>query len=506
MKYVVGKPVVEAAGRTLADLLVSSLPGGDGRPAGEAVIDLRGDPAAVRIARVVHRLEDVTPGSLFCCVVGGRIDGHDLAPAAVGRGAVALLCDRPLSPEVVGDAVQVRTAPADLRVTMALLAAAASEWPSSRLRVVGVTGTNGKTTVTFLCRAVLEAGGLRCGVLGTLSGGLTTPEAPELQRHLAAEAAAGRDAVAMEVSSHSLVAHRVDGTRFAVAVFTNLQHDHLDFHGTMEAYFEAKARLFEAGRSEVGVVCVDDDWGRRLAAEIGIPVVPYSLSDAEGLRVGREGATFSFEGATVRLRLPGRFNVANALAAARVGRLLGLPAAVVATGLSAAAAPPGRLEAVDCGQAFTVWVDYAHTPDALRAVVAAARERAGEEGRVLLVFGAGGDRDRTKRPLMGAVAQTADLAILTSDNPRHEDPDAIAAEVAAGASPGALQVELDRARAIRLAVAEARPGDVVVVAGKGHETGQVVGDEVRPFDDRAELRAALAALGPSGAARSRPGR
>jgi len=506
VEYVVGEPVVAAAGRTLAELLASSLPGGDGGPAGAAVLGLEGDPAAVRITRVVHRLEDVGPGSLFCCVVGGRVDGHDLAPAAVARGAVALLCDRLLPAEVVGDAVQLRTAPADLRTTMALLAAAACGWPSSRLRVVGVTGTNGKTTVTFLCRAVLEAGGLRCGVLGTLSGGLTTPEAPELQRHLAAEVAAGRDAVAMEVSSHSLVAHRVDGTRFAVAVFTNLQHDHLDFHGTMEAYFEAKARLFEVARSEVGVVCVDDVWGRRLAAEIGIPVVTYSLGDAEGLRVRPEGATFSFEGATVRLRLPGRFNVANALAAAKVGRVLGLRASVVAAGLSAAAAPPGRLEAVDFGQAFTAWVDYAHTPDALRAVLAAARERAGDSGRVLVVFGAGGDRDRSKRPLMGAVAATADLAILTSDNPRHEDPEAIAAEVAAGAPPGSLRVELDRARAIRQAVAEARPGDVVVVAGKGHETGQVVGDEVRPFDDRAELRAALLGEGPSAATRSGHGR
>ncbi|MDP9389568.1 MAG: UDP-N-acetylmuramoyl-L-alanyl-D-glutamate--2,6-diaminopimelate ligase, partial [Actinomycetota bacterium] len=373
--------------------------------------------------------------------------------------------------------------------------------PSRALPVVGVTGTNGKTTTTHLLAAVLEAHGWPTGVIGTLSGPRTTPEAPDLQAALAAHVAHGAQAVALEVSSDALVQHRVDAVRFAVAAFTNLSPEHLNTHGDMESYFAAKASLFDPDRAAVAVVNVDDPWGRRLAAGVRIPVEPYSLADVDGIEPGARGARFRWEGEQVRLGLGGRFNVSNAVCAATVARHLGVPPATVAAGLSSFPGVPGRFERVDRGQPFAVVVDYAHTPAALEQVLLAARDEA-PGGRVLVVFGCGGERDRAKRPIMGEVAaRLADVVVLTSDNPRGEEPGAILDQVRAGASGApTLVVEPDRRAAIRHAVAAARAGDVVVVAGKGHETGQTAGGRTAPFDDRVEAAEALVVAGHGSAA------
>jgi UDP-N-acetylmuramoyl-L-alanyl-D-glutamate--2,6-diaminopimelate ligase len=473
------------------------------------------------VRAVVHDTRDLAPGSLFFCVRGARVDGHDLARAAVAAGAVALVVDHvlPLAvPQVVVP---------DVRRAMGPLAAAFWGNPSDDLVVVGVTGTSGKTTVTHLLCPVLDASGRApCAIIGTLSGARTTPEATDLQAMLAAQrdrgssgagvgrgVGAGRGAVAMEVSSHGLALHRVDGTRFAVAVFTNLSQDHLDFHHTMDDYFAAKAALFTPGFTDRAVVCSDDPRGRELLARLraagsGVTATAYSLADAEELTLSPAGASFRWRGEPVELALAGRFNVANAVAAGAAAEALGIEPGVVARGLSAATPVPGRFEAIDGGQRFTVLVDYAHKPDALDQALRAARELVadhaprshGRPGQLLVVFGCGGDRDAAKRPLMGEVAtRLADDVILTSDNPRSEDPLAIIDDIRAGIPPGTaatVAVEPDRRRAIERAMAGARLGDVVVIAGKGHETTQTVGDTVRPFDDREVAGAALAALLP----------
>ncbi len=461
------------------------------------VLDVRGEAGGVAVSGVTADSRAVTPGSLFCCVRGTKSDGHDFAPAAVAAGATAVICERPLdlAPHVVQAVV------ADGRAALAAAAAAFHRHPSRSLRVAGITGTNGKTTAAYLLRSVLEAHGWSTAVIGTIGAERTTPEAPELQARLAAELDAGRDAVAMEVSSHALAQQRAEAVHFAVVGFTNLTQDHLDYHGDMESYFAAKASLFEPERAEVGVVNADDRFGRRLLQHSRLRLVPYRLADAAHLAFDPKTAlsTFRWQGEPVRLALSGKFNVANALCAATMARELGVPAATTAAGLSAVATVPGRFERIDAGQPFALVVDYAHTPDALEKVLTAARGMTGttrSPGRVIVVFGCGGGRDRAKRPLVGEVAaRLADLAILTSDNPRHEDPLAIIDEVLTGvgtAFEASLVVQPDRGAAIEEAVARAEPGDVVVVAGKGHETGQTVGDRTLPFDDREVARAAAA--------------
>ena len=453
------------------------------------VLETRGDPADVDVRAITFDTADVVPGALYCCVPGGHFDGHDFAPGAVAAGASALLCERLLPLDVV----QVRVQEGRVRPAMAQVAAAFHDHPADRLRVVGVTGTNGKTTVTHLVGAVLEANGWPTAVMGTLAGGLTTPDAPSVQRSLASDRDAGRVAVAMEVSSHALIQRRVDAIRFAVAVFTNLSQDHLDYHRTMDAYFSAKSMLFTPERSETGVVNADDPWGRRLLETAEIELRPFSLADAGDLEMGARGSSFRWEGRAVTLNLSGRFNVVNALAAAAAARQLGVDPGVVAEGLSALRGVPGRFEMVEAGQSFKAVVDYAHTPSALEEALAAARYAAAPGGRVIVVFGCGGDRDRLKRPEMGRIAtDRADLAVLTSDNPRSEDPLGIIGEVRSGVDRlDRLVVEPDRAGAIALAVEFARPGDVVLVAGKGHETGQQIGGRTLDFDDRVVTRAAI---------------
>jgi UDP-N-acetylmuramoyl-L-alanyl-D-glutamate--2,6-diaminopimelate ligase len=461
----------------------------------------------------------VRPGSCFACIPGTRTDGHDHAPAAVAAGAVALLVERPLGLGV--PEARVRS----VRAVLGPLASRLHHEPSRALRCVGVTGTNGKTTTTHLLHAIAIAGGARSATIGTTGARIgderrervlpiafTTPEADELQTLLAALRDEGVKCVAMEVSSHALAQHRVDATWFAAACFTNLTHDHLDYHGTMDAYFAAKARLFTPDRCAIAVTNLDDPYGARIASiagDGGLPVVTYALDDpradvgAEAVQPGAHGTAFVLvdrardERVDVTVPLVGRVNVYNAMAAAATARAVGEPLDVIVRGLAAVPVVPGRLERVDAGQPFTVLVDYAHTPDALRHATAAARELAGR-ARVAVVFGCGGDRDVDKRPVMGRVAAAADLVIVTSDNPRSEDPAAIAAAAARGARDAGASpvVELDRRAAIRHALVWAEPGDVVLVAGKGHEQGQTIGATTVPFDDRLVAREELAEARP----------
>jgi UDP-N-acetylmuramoyl-L-alanyl-D-glutamate--2,6-diaminopimelate ligase len=447
-------------------------------------------PATAVVRGVAYDSRAVRAGDLFCCLRGEHADGHRYAPVAVEAGATAVLAERPLDVAVAQVVVD------DARAAMAPLAAAFHGHPSAAMTVVGVTGTAGKTTTTHLLAAVFDHAGLPCGVIGTLTGAHTTPEAPDLQAALARFRADGRRAVAMEVSSHALAQHRADATHFAVAVFTNLGQDHLDFHGTIEQYFAAKARLFTPALAARGVVNGDDPYGRRLLADATIPMTSFSMADAEALTIGPLASTFTWRGQRVRLPLGGRFNVANALAAASAAADAGIAADVIAAGLGAAGPVPGRFEPVDAGQPFTVVVDFAHTPESLVSVLGAAREVAGT-GRVIVAFGCGGDRDPAKRPAMGeAAARLADVVVVTSDNPRSEDAAAIIGEVIAGIpSPltARARMEVDRRAAIALALSEAVPGDVVVVAGKGHETTQTFADRTVAFDDRAVARELLEA-------------
>jgi UDP-N-acetylmuramoyl-L-alanyl-D-glutamate--2,6-diaminopimelate ligase len=456
---------------------------------GVEVLDVRGDPASTDVAAITHDSRAVVPGALFCCVPGAHIDGHVFAGDAVAAGAAALLDERVVPLEVTQVVVP------EVRSAMAPVAAAFFGDPSRYLHVVGVTGTNGKTTTVHLLGAILEAAGRQAGVIGTLTGERTTPEAPELQARLASFRDDGATAVAMEVSSHALALHRADAVWFSVAIFTNLSQDHLDFHETMEDYFAAKARLFEPERAALGVVNVDDPHGRLLLESAPVRMVGYSLADAEDLRVGPTSSTFRWHGADMRVGLGGRFNVANALAAAAAAREVGVATTDIARGLSSAGPVPGRYEAVEAGQPFAVVVDYAHTPDGLEQLLRSVRETAPR--KVVLVFGAGGDRDRDKRPAMGAVAtRLADDAVLTSDNPRTEDPAAIIDAVRAGVERvNVLHVEPDRRQAIAYALGRAAEGDVVVIAGKGHESMQQFADRVVPFDDRVVARQELERLG-----------
>jgi len=448
---------------------------------------MEGDDSVV-ITSVEYDSRAVTDGSLFCCVPGERTDGHGHAAAAVAAGARALLVDHRL-PIAVPQIVV-----ADVRRALGPVAAAFHHHPSESITIVGITGTNGKTTTSHLLAAILEHAGTPTAVFGTLSGRFTTPEAPELQRRLAEARDAGKGAVVMEVSSHALALHRVDGTRFAVAVFTNLGRDHYDFHGTEERYFAAKARLFTPELSDRGVVNLDDVHGRLLGDVASIPTEGFSEDHVTGVFADAVRHGYRWRGVDVVVPLGGRFNVANSLAAAAAAAMLGIGVEQIAAGLAGVSPVPGRFEGIDAGQDFAVVVDYAHTPDGLRLALAAARDAA-PDGRVIVVFGCGGDRDHEKRPQMGAIAaQHADLAIVTSDNPRSEDPRSIIASVLEGVPAEYRQramSEPDRRTAIAAALSAACPGDIVLVAGKGHETTQTIGTTVVPFDDRDVVRMLL---------------
>ena len=431
--------------------------------------------ASPDISDLAYDTREVSPGALFFCVPGSTVDGHDLAERAVANGAVALVVEHPL-----GTAVPQLVVPS-VRVAMPVAANAFFGTPSRELEIAAVTGTNGKTTTAFLLHSILAAAGRRPGLLTnierrvggeTLPVGLNTPEAIDLQRLLRAMIDAGDRSCAMEATSIAASQGRLRGTRFAVLVFTNLTQDHLDFHGTMENYFAAKRELFD--QAERAVVNVGDEWGRRLAAEL--PRARTFTPDDDLPDVG--------------LRLVGRFNRTNALGAVWAARELGIDEASIRAGVATLAAVPGRFEVVDEGQPFTVIVDYAHTPDSLANILQAARGLG--DGRLVVVFGAGGDRDRDKRPQMGLIAEAlADRAIVTTDNPRSEDPAAIAEQVAVGE----LEIILDRRDAIETAIADAEPGDVLVIAGKGADREMEIADARVPFDDRDVARAALRRAG-----------
>jgi len=469
------------------------------------VRELLGDGPAVEIGGLAYDNRAVEPGTLFFCVPGFTRDGHDFAPDAVARGAAALVVARPLGLGV--PEVQVE----DVRAAMAVAAARFHGDPTRRLPVIGITGTNGKTTTAFLVRSLLEAAGRQCGLLGTVTSVVageerptvrTTPEAIDLQRTFRAMLDGGDTACAMEISSHALELRRADGIHVAVAIFTNLTQDHLDFHPTMEDYFVAKRRLFASPLTDVRVANVGDPYGRRLAEEFPGVVTIGRDYRAVDVRSGFTGTDCTFVTPDgdfpVHVPLPGQFNVTNALGAWAAARALGIQPDVLAAALPNAARVPGRFEPVAEGQPFAVLVDYAHTPDSLENVLRAARELA--DGRVIAVFGAGGDRDRGKRPLMGEIAaRLADLALVTSDNPRSEAPEAIVAEILAGTG-GATNVEhdVDRRASIHRAIGLAEPGDVVVIAGKGHEQGQeFAGGRKEPFDDVTVAREALRSVAPA---------
>jgi UDP-N-acetylmuramoyl-L-alanyl-D-glutamate--2,6-diaminopimelate ligase len=475
----------------------------------------------VPITGVTLRAQDVRPGDLFAALPGSATHGARYAGDAIERGAVALLTDAAGIAEMASETgavpvlVPVLVHPTP-RAVLGGLAATVYGNPSEQMTVIGITGTSGKTTTTYLVESGLRAGGRTAGLIGTIGvridgadipSALTTPEAPALQAMLAAMAERGVDTVVMEASSHALTLGRVDGTGFAVGAFTNLSRDHLDFHGTMADYFEAKAVLFDPDsplRARRVVVCIDDDAGRAMAARAGDAITVSAAGQPADWRatdvapLGAGGLEFTVTDPAgvqhrVGIRLPGHFNVANCLVALAILDAIGVSPEQAAPGLLRTRVP-GRLEEIDCGQDFLALVDYAHKPEALRSVLATLRR---PDHRLAVVFGAGGDRDPGKRAPMGEIAaELADLVVVTDDNPRSEDPAAIRREIVAGAAGGpARLVEIgDRRAAIEHAVAWAGPGDVVVVAGKGHETGQRAGAETRPFDDRVELARALEAL------------
>jgi UDP-N-acetylmuramoyl-L-alanyl-D-glutamate--2,6-diaminopimelate ligase len=470
-------------------------------------------PADVSIAGLCYRSDQVASGSLFFCVPGFVRDGHDFAPDAVAKGAAALCVERPLGlsvPQVVVPSV---------RRAMGPVASVFHGHPSAHLMTVGITGTNGKTTSAFLAAHLLDRAGSRAGLMGTIErrvGGVstpaarTTPEALDVQRDLAAMVEAGDKAAVMEVSSHALDLGRVLGIRFSVVAFTNLTQDHLDYHQTLDAYFEAKRLLFTdpvyTGDTGVAVINIDDPYGRRLAAEYPHERLLTFSTDADAVMnadlvmcdyaidaAGTHGllVTSKWGEHEVMSPLVGSFNVANTLTALGIGLGLGLDLRAMLTDLRGFTGVPGRMERVDAGQPFAVLVDYAHTPDSVRNVLLTAR--ALTSGRLLAVLGCGGDRDRSKRPQMGCQAEAlADKVFVTSDNPRSEDPEAIIADILSGMDEPCLAVvDADRRESIRAALSDARPGDVVLILGKGHESGQEFADRKVPFDDRLVARQLL---------------
>ncbi|MBV9369919.1 MAG: UDP-N-acetylmuramoyl-L-alanyl-D-glutamate--2,6-diaminopimelate ligase [Frankiales bacterium] len=484
-------------GRSLVGLL-ARLPGAR----------VQGDSSVV-VSGITHDSRAVRPGDIYLARAGEHSHGIDYVADAIAAGSVAVLTDPASVPVALAAGVAAVVEVADPRAAAGPAAAWVYGDPARDLDVIGVTGTNGKTTTTYLLDGGLRASGRRTGVVGTVETRIgdevvpsarTTPEATDLQALFAVMRERSVDAVAMEVSSHALALDRVAGTTFAVAAFTNLSQDHLDFHADMDDYFAAKARLFTPDYTARAVVAVDDEWGRRLAASAPVEITSVGAAPADWVRV-EESVTTSGGHATLRapdgthhdveVSLPGRFNVRNAAVAYVALVLAGIEPSAARTGIASVMSIPGRMERIDAGQPFLALVDYAHTPAAVTTLLAEARALSGD-GRVIVVLGCGGDRDRGKRPLMGAAAaRGADVAVLTNDNPRSEDPLAILAAMEDGArSAGGtaeVVVEPDRRRAIALAVGKSSAGDVLVVAGKGHEQGQEQDGVVTPFDDRLVL-------------------
>ncbi|MFB6817867.1 UDP-N-acetylmuramoyl-L-alanyl-D-glutamate--2,6-diaminopimelate ligase [Streptomyces sp. NPDC056347] len=473
-------------------------------------------PGTGEVTGITHDSRAVRPGDLYAALPGARVHGADFAAQAAGLGAVAVLTDPAGAPRAAATGLPVLVTE-DPRGRMGELAAEIYGRPGAGLLQIGITGTSGKTTTAYLVEGGFRGAGRATGLIGTVETRIgeerikserTTPEATDLQALFAVMRERGVSAVTMEVSSHALVLGRVDGCVFDVAVFNNLSPEHMEFHSGMEDYFQAKAQLFTPRRSRRGVVNIDDEYGRRLATEATVPVVTFSAEGrpeadwrAEDVETGPADSTFTAIGPegeriTARAPLPGPFNVANTLAAIVTLAVAGIDPQTAADGVAAVPGVPGRLERVDAGQPYLAVVDYAHKTDAVESVLRSLRKVT--KGRLHVVLGCGGDRDTTKRGPMGAAAaRLADTAVLTSDNPRSEDPLSILTAMLAGAAEvpaderGDVLVDADRAAAIAAAVARAEPGDTVLVAGKGHEQGQDIHGVVRPFDDRVVLRAAI---------------
>ena len=431
---------------------------------------------------ITHDSSQVSGDSLFCCVVGDHTDGHEFAQAALDAGASALLVERELPLKCTQIVV------ADSRRAMGEISSAFYGHPSQKMRVVGITGTNGKTTTSHLLGAIFRQQGLKTEVFGTLSGVRTTPESCDLQRSLWQAANAGVEAVVMEVTSHALVLQRIIGTSFNAVVFLNLSPEHLDFHKTLEQYFAAKASLFDKKYSSLAIINRDDVHGQLLLDATEINTVSFGLDDLENIDVTATSHSYVWRKKTVHVPVGGKFNVSNSLAAATVAASLGVDIIDIISGLAATGTVAGRFQSISNGAPFDVIVDYAHTPDALQRLLDTTREIITPGGKIILVFGCGGNRDKAKRPLMGAIAEAhADCVIVTSDNPRSEEPMDIAHEIISGIKHvehrSAVIVELDRRSAIELAFMTARKGDVVIIAGKGHETTQTIGNQVLPFND-----------------------
>lgn len=467
------------------------------------VIDTPLPTSTAAVEKITQDSRAVEAGSVFCAIRGSRSDGHAFVPNALEAGAVAIVVETPQNNQVAEFLVQ------DSRRATGLLSATLAGHPTDALQLVGVTGTNGKTSIVTLISHIAGESGVKAASMGTLTGSLTTAAAPDFQAAMGTHVANGCAVVAAEISSHALDQRRIAGSTVAVSVFSNLTQDHLDYHEDMDDYFEAKARLFSPEFSAHSVIDVSNIWGRRLAdrvaAQRDIGAFPdgHQLIEvdgaalAEAAQLKQQSSTFEWRGLPVALPLGGAFSVTNAALAAEACRLLGISDVDIVRALEHAPQIPGRFESVDAGQPFAVIVDYSHTPASVAIAIESARELT--EGRVILVFGAAGDRDPGKRPLMGEAATAADVLYVTSDNPRTEDPDVIIDEVVAGIERSVTKSELhrvaDREAAIRAAVSGALPGDIVVIAGKGHEDYQIVGTTRRDFDDRVCARAALAELG-----------
>jgi len=477
-------------------------------------------PLDREITGVAYDSRRVTPGMVFVAIRGQKADGHDFISTAIDRGAIAVICEK--NGFVSQRVTKIKVA--DAREALARGAAVCSQHPSRKLKIIGVTGTNGKTTVAFMVKKILKAAGVDCGLIGTVRYEIgervipaqrTTPEALEIQQMLAQMLRAGCQACVMEVSSHALEQKRVCGVEFDVGIFTNLSQDHLDYHGTMENYFATKKKLFaglqKGTKKAIAIINTDDSFGARLSKTIDSDAqLTYGLDRKATLRaaqiqLGRDATQMVIEtpAGSIPCRLPliGRHNIYNALAAVGAGLALRIDPNAIRAALDSVEPVPGRLESISQGQPFGVFVDYAHTDDALRNVLTTLREIT--QGRLLLAFGCGGDRDAGKRPRMGKVAaELADFTMITSDNPRRESPEKIGASIEEGfrrARRGGCRVELDRRRAIDEVIRMAQPGDTVLIAGKGHETYQEFEDTVVPFDDRVQAREMLQTLGFIGA-------
>lgn len=456
------------------------------------------------IVDVTHDSRQVGAGTLFVAVPGMTSDGHDFIAQAVARGASAVVCERDPGIDIAHIIV------GNSRQSMATLAAGVHGHPSRAIPVVGITGTNGKTSVSFILESILRSAGRTTGLIGTIATRIgadqiptlrTTPESTDFQRLLREMVNRSADVVVCEVSSHALALGRVDETHFAVVAFTNLSQDHLDFHHDMDDYFQAKRSLFDQKFSDVGVVCIDDEWGRRLANDTTIAVRTVSMGDDADLVAEISGRSLTGtelvltfpDGSRQHVLLPllGDFNAENAIVAAGCAWELGLSVSQIVAGIAEASPAPGRFESVSGDDPIMVVVDYAHTPDGINAAIGSVRNLS--DGRIIAVIGAGGDRDRSKRPQMGSAGASADVLVVTSDNPRTEDPAAIIAQILEGVKDVDVRVVVDRRSAIIAAIALADDGDVVLILGKGHERSQEIGDQILPFDDRLVSRSALAA-------------